>query len=141
MLSLLSALRHKCAIGYVGGSNFAKQQEQLGTPSLPVTALFDFCFAENGLTAYRLGEPLESVSFIGWLGETRYKALVNFCLRYIADLDLPVKRGTFVEFRCVFPFFPGIALLGKGGRLVGSKQRNGRTPKEGQEEDLRRSLS
>jgi phosphomannomutase len=24
---------------------------------------------------------------------------VNFCLRYIADLDIPVKRGTFVEFR------------------------------------------
>ena len=25
--------------------------------------------------------------------------LVNFCLHYIADLDIPVKRGTFVEFR------------------------------------------
>lgn len=25
--------------------------------------------------------------------------LVNFCLRYIADLDIPVKRGTFFEFR------------------------------------------
>ncbi|KAJ8575875.1 hypothetical protein ON010_g3336 [Phytophthora cinnamomi] len=25
--------------------------------------------------------------------------LVNFALRYIADLDIPVKRGTFVEFR------------------------------------------
>ena len=50
MLALLSALRHKCAIGYVGGSNFVKQQEQLGTPSIPVTGLFDFCFPENGLT-------------------------------------------------------------------------------------------
>ncbi|KAL9103731.1 MAG: hypothetical protein Q9187_008974 [Circinaria calcarea] len=99
MLQLLSALRHKCAVGFVGGSNLVKQQEQLGTPSLPVTALFDFCFAENGLTAYRLGQPLGSSSFIEWLGEDRYKALVNFVLRYIADLDLPVKRGTFVEFR------------------------------------------
>ena len=25
--------------------------------------------------------------------------LVNFCLRYIADLDIPIKRGTFFEFR------------------------------------------
>ncbi len=25
--------------------------------------------------------------------------LINFCLHYIADLDLPVKRGTFIEFR------------------------------------------
>ena len=102
MLSLLSALRHKCAVGYVGGSDLAKQQEQLGTSSINVTSLFDFCFAENGLTAFRLAEPLESNSFIKWLGEDKYKQLVNWCLVYIAGLDIPVKRGTFVEFRCVY---------------------------------------
>jgi phosphomannomutase len=99
MLQLLSSLRHKVAIGFVGGSDLAKQQEQLGTSSIPVTTLFDFCFAENGLTAYRMGQRLASQSFIGWLGEDKYKKLVNFLLRYIADLDIPVKRGTFVEFR------------------------------------------
>ena len=99
MLSLLSDLRQKCAIGYVGGSDMAKQQEQLGTSDIPVTSLFDFCFAENGLTAYKLGKPLASHSFIKWLGEPRYKELVKFILHYVADLDIPVKRGTFVEFR------------------------------------------
>ena len=99
MLALLSALRHKCAIGFVGGSNLPKQQEQLGTPSLPVTTLFDFCFSENGLTAFRLGQPLTSASFIEWIGETRYTELVNWVLVYIAGLDIPVKRGTFIEFR------------------------------------------
>ena len=99
MLSLLSQLRHKCAIGYVGGSDLTKQQEQLGTPSIPVTSLFDFCFPENGLTAFRMGQPLASTSFINWLGEEKYKKLVKFCLRYIADLDIPIQRGTFVEFR------------------------------------------
>jgi phosphomannomutase len=99
MLTLLSALRHKMAIGFVGGSNLVKQQEQLGTPSTNVTTLFDYCFAENGLTAYKLGVPLPSQSFIKWLGEPKYKELVKFILHYIADLDLPVKRGTFVEFR------------------------------------------
>lgn len=101
MLQVLSVLRHKCAIGFVGGSNLVKQQEQLGTPSIPVIGLFDFCFAENGLTAYRLGEQLASNSFIGWLGQEKYKQLVNFCLRYIADIECPVKTGTFVEFRYV----------------------------------------
>lgn len=101
MLQLLSALRHKCAIGFVGGSDLVKQQEQLGTPSIPVTGLFDFCFSENGLTAYRLGEQMASTSFIDWLGQGKYKQLVNFCLRYIADMDIPVKTGTFVEFRYV----------------------------------------
>ena len=110
MLQTLSALRHKCAIGFVGGSDLAKQQEQLGTPSIPVTTLFDFCFSENGLTAYRLGKPLATSSFIEWLGEERYKKFVNFCLKYIAELDVPVKRGTFVEFRYV-----GLCRLLKGG--------------------------
>lgn len=105
MLQLLSALRHKCAIGFVGGSDLIKQQEQLGTSQIPVTTLFDFCFSENGLTAYRLGEPLVSQNFVGWLGEEKYKQLVNFCLRYLADVECPVKRGTFVEFRYVLPFF------------------------------------
>lgn len=100
MLALLAALRQKCAIGFVGGSDFSKQQEQIGKPAgVPVTTLFDFCFSENGLTAYKLGQQLDSTSFIKWIGEDKYKPLVNFILHYIADLDIPIKRGTFVEFR------------------------------------------
>jgi len=53
---------------------------------------FDFAFAENGLTAYRLGQPLASQSFIKFIGEDRYKKLVNFVLHYLADLDIPIKR-------------------------------------------------
>lgn len=75
---------------------------------------FDYAFAENGLTAYKMGQVLPSQSFIKWLGEDKYKPLVNFILHYIADLDIPIKRsvrpfcgfssnvpysGTFVEFR------------------------------------------
>lgn len=99
MLNLLARVRQKCAIGFVGGSDFVKQQEQLGTPDVAVTTLFDFCFAENGLTAYKNGLPLATNSFIKWIGEEQYKELVNFILHYIADLDIPVKRGTFLEFR------------------------------------------
>ncbi|KAI0482418.1 eukaryotic phosphomannomutase [Xylariaceae sp. FL0804] len=99
MLAALAALRQKVAIGFVGGSDLSKQQEQLGAADRPVTSMFDFCFSENGLTAFKLGQALPGTSFIQWLGEARYKELVNFCLHYVADLDLPVKRGTFVEFR------------------------------------------
>ncbi len=99
MLGLLHELRKQVAIGFVGGSNLPKQQEQLGSASVNVISLFDFSFAENGLTAYKSGVPLASQSFIKWLGEPRYKELVNFILHYVADLDIPIKRGTFVEFR------------------------------------------
>lgn len=99
MLTLLSQLRHKCAIGYVGGSDFSKQQEQLGSSTVSVTSLFDFCFSENGLNAFRLGKPLASTSFIQWLGEEKYQTMVNFLLKYLSEVRLPKKRGTFIEFR------------------------------------------
>ena len=57
-----------------------------------VIDIFDYCFAENGLTAYNLGEALPGSSFISWLGEEKYKKMANFILHYIADLDIPLKR-------------------------------------------------
>lgn len=46
-----------------------------------------------------MGKALASQSFIGWLGEDKYKKMVKFCLRYISELDIPIMRGTFIEFR------------------------------------------
>ncbi|PIL30478.1 hypothetical protein GSI_07177 [Ganoderma sinense ZZ0214-1] len=99
MTALLRALRKKVAIGVVGGSDFVKVSEQLTVSGSKVTDDFDFTFAENGLTAYKLGNQLPSQSFIKFIGEDRYKALANFILHYLADIDLPIKRGTFIEFR------------------------------------------
>ena len=58
----------------------------------PVIDDFDYCFAENGLTAYKLGKQLASASFIQHVGEDRYKEMVKFILHYVADLDIPIKR-------------------------------------------------
>jgi phosphomannomutase len=90
----------RLTVSKVSGSNLVKQEEQLGTASVPVTTVFDFCFAENGLTAYRLGKQLASSSFLEWIGEEKYQKLAKFCLRYISELEgLPAMRGTFIEFR------------------------------------------
>ncbi|KAF8498664.1 eukaryotic phosphomannomutase [Russula emetica] len=94
ILDLLNELRKKVVIGFVGGSDLVKITE-----AAQFIDDFDFAFAENGLTAYRLGKQLQSQSFIKYVGEERYKKLVNFILHYVADLDVPIKRGTFVEFR------------------------------------------
>ncbi|ORY81507.1 eukaryotic phosphomannomutase [Protomyces lactucae-debilis] len=99
MIAMLHALRQQVAIGFVGGSDLPKQQEQLASGDVKVTDLFDYAFAENGLTAYRQGQQMASQSFISWIGEAKYKQLVKFILHYIADLELPVMRGTFIEFR------------------------------------------
>ncbi|KAF8329546.1 eukaryotic phosphomannomutase [Cantharellus anzutake] len=99
VIKILQEVRKKVVIGFVGGSDLAKISEQLAVDGKPVTENFDYAFAENGLTAYKSGKQLPSQSFISYLGNGRYKLLVNFCLHYIADLDIPIKRGTFIEFR------------------------------------------
>jgi len=99
MIKTLRDLRKKAMVGFVSGSDLAKISEQLSVNGSNVVEDFDYAFAENGLTAYKNGQPLDSQSFIGFLGEEKYKPFVNFILHYIADLDLPIKRGTFVEFR------------------------------------------
>ncbi|KIK61597.1 hypothetical protein GYMLUDRAFT_42608 [Collybiopsis luxurians FD-317 M1] len=99
MIQLLKNLRKKVVIGFVGGSDLVKISEQLSVHGCNAVEDFDFAFAENGLTAYKLGKSLPSQTFIKFLGEEKYKPLVNFILHYVADLDIPIKRGTFVEFR------------------------------------------
>jgi len=59
----------------------------------------DFFFAENGLVAYKEGKILATESLKTWLGEDKLKELLNYILHYVADLDIPIKRGTFIEFR------------------------------------------
>ena len=60
---------------------------------------FDFFFSENGLAAYKAGALIKKTSFLDYLGEAKLKPLINYILHYIADMDIPVKRGTFIEFR------------------------------------------
>ena len=81
--------------------------------------MFDFCFSENGLTAFRLGQSLDSNSFIQWLGEEKYQKLAKFCLRYISNLEgLPAMRGTFIEFR------NGMINVSPVGRNASNEERN-----------------
>lgn len=134
MLQLLSELRHKCAIGFVGGSNLVKQQEQLGAGGVNVTELFDFCFPENGLEAYRMGKQLDSQTFIQWIGEEKYKKLVNWILHYIADLDIPKKRGTFIEFR------HGMINVSPVGRNATSKEERDEYEKYDLEHKIRHTM-
>merc|ERR1719411_1908787 len=61
--------------------------------------MFDFCFAQNGLDAYKDGKKLASNSIKDFLKPEFLMKFINFTLKYIANLDIPLKRGTFIEFR------------------------------------------
>jgi phosphomannomutase len=80
----------------VGGSDLVKIEEQLGEDA---ASTYDYLFSENGLMAFKKGALLKATSFVDHLGEDKLQKLLNFILIYIANLDIPIKRGTFVEFR------------------------------------------
>jgi phosphomannomutase len=98
MLAFLAELRSVpgCVTGMVGGSDLPKQKEQLGED---VLHMFDYVFPENGTSAFYKGERIGATSVRDFLGEDTLKALINFVLGYLSQLDIPVKRGTFLEYR------------------------------------------
>jgi phosphomannomutase len=78
------------------GSDLPKQEEQLGEG---IEKVFPWNFSQNGLVAYQNGELLEVQTIAKHLGEENIKRIVNWTMAYFSKLDVPVKRGTFIEFR------------------------------------------
>ncbi|XP_024163111.2 phosphomannomutase [Rosa chinensis] len=60
---------------------------------------YDYVFSKNGLVAHKDGKLIGTQSLKSHLGDDKLKEFINFTLHYIADLDIPIKRGTFIEFR------------------------------------------
>ncbi|KAL7258901.1 hypothetical protein ACSBR1_004916 [Camellia fascicularis] len=85
--------------------NFMKELRKVFDPCLEPTPeeLFinddDYVFAENGLVAHKDGKLIGTQSLKTYLGEEKLKEFINFTLHYIADLDIPIKIGAFIEFR------------------------------------------
>jgi len=115
MKEFLQFLRSKVDVGIVGGSDLPKQQEQMGENIINEV---DYSFSENGLVAYKDGSLIGKTSISSHLGEDNIKSLVNFCLHYIADLEIPIKRGTFIEFR------NGMINVSPIGRNCNKEERN-----------------
>ncbi|KAK7080854.1 Phosphomannomutase 1 [Halocaridina rubra] len=97
MFQFLGEVQEKVTCGLVGGSDMKKIAEQMG--GMEGLMKFDYVFAENGLMAYKKGELIGKESIQNYIGEEKLQKFINFSLRYMSDLTLPVKRGTFVEFR------------------------------------------
>ncbi len=51
------------------------------------------------------------------MGEEKLKKFLKFCLRYIADLDIPIQRGNFIEYRT------GLINVSPIGRNCSQKER------------------
>ena len=58
-----------------------------------------YTFSENGLFAMKQGKEFAKQSIKDKLGEEKLQDFVNFVLGYLSKIRLPVKRGTFIEYR------------------------------------------
>lgn len=115
MMEFMKKLSTKITVGIVGGSDLPKQEEQLGKG---IASVFPYNFSQNGLVAYKDGVLQEVQTISKLLGEENVKKIVNWTLKYLSDLDTPVKRGTFIEFRS------GMFNISPIGRNCSREERN-----------------
>lgn len=94
---LLKKVKRKTTICLVGGSDLKKIAEQMG--GMDVINKYDYVFAENGLVAYKQGHLIGKMNIQEHMGEAKLQMFINYALGYMSKLELPAKRGTFIEFR------------------------------------------
>ncbi len=88
MRKFMEDLSKKITVGIVGGSDLPKQEEQLGEG---IVNMFPYNFSQNGLVAYKNGELLEAQTIAKFLGEDNIKRIINWTLKYLSEIDLPIK--------------------------------------------------
>lgn len=115
MRFFLEKLKEKVDVGIVGGSDLKKQKEQMGENIINEVK---YSFSENGLVAYKDGKLIGTTYLKDYLGEVNLKRIINFCLNYISKLDIPIKRGTFIEYRS------GMLNISPIGRNCSHEERN-----------------
>jgi len=96
MATFLEKLRKTVDTALVGGSNLDKQIFQTGED---VLLRFDYVFSENGLVAHKEGQLIGHESIKTKFGNEKINEFTKYVLNLIASLDIPVMRGTFIEFR------------------------------------------
>ncbi|XP_068631706.1 phosphomannomutase [Battus philenor] len=94
---LLHKVKPRVKVGLVSGSDYTKIVEQVGGEE--IANEFDYVFCENGVVQYRQGRLVSSESILTYIGEQTLQKVINFALGYMSKLELPAKRGNFVEFR------------------------------------------
>uniref|UniRef100_A0A0K0F615 Phosphomannomutase n=1 Tax=Strongyloides venezuelensis TaxID=75913 RepID=A0A0K0F615_STRVS len=86
-------------LGIVGGSDFGKICEQMDLSEEELCSTFSYVFAENGLDGRINGKEIPKQSIVKFLGDVKYQNLINYIFKLYSEIDIPKKRGNFVELR------------------------------------------
>lgn len=80
----------------VGGGDYNHIINQIG---IETSKFFTFIFSENGLVTYKNNKLFHKNNIRNKMGEDLIKRVINYTLKYIANLNIPFKRGSFIRFR------------------------------------------
>jgi phosphomannomutase len=89
-------IKENITIGFVGGSDLEKQIEQLTEENIK---LFTWMFSQNGLKSFHNEELFYEKNLIDFLGEDKYSFIIDKILFCLSQLNIPKKRGNFIELR------------------------------------------
>ncbi|XP_067938005.1 uncharacterized protein [Watersipora subatra] len=96
MEEFMKKVGEKVTIALVGGSDFVKINEQMNGHALD---MYEHVLSENGLVYHKQGQLHSTKSIQEHIGDEPLQTFINFALKYMSELTIPCKRGTFIEFR------------------------------------------
>jgi phosphomannomutase len=102
-------------LGIVGGSDYPKIEEQM-TPE--ILFLFDYVFSENGMVLHQKNLVVHEKYMKDNYNQSDLNIFIDNVLSYISKLVIPVKTGTFIEFR------KGMINISPIGRNCSQKERD-----------------
>ena len=114
IIDVLKKLKSKYRLVVVGGSDISKIKEQLGDS----IDLFEYVFSENGLVSFKGSELFHKKRINEYLGEENLQELINYLLFELSEIEIPKKRGTFIEYRT------GMLNVSPIGRNCNQEERN-----------------
>jgi phosphomannomutase len=128
------SLKKDIEIGFVGGSDLEKQIEQLTEQNFKY---FTWMFSQNGLKSFYKEQLFYEKNLVEFLGEDKYNFIINNILFCLSQLNIPKKRGNFIELRS------GLINVSPIGRTCSQSEReefNELDKKYGYREDLIKNI-
>lgn len=82
-------------ISVIGGGTFNHINYQI----YPVKDMIEYIFTENGTIIHDRNKCIKALSLKDELNDIQTNLLINKILKLLSSIELPFKRGTFIEYR------------------------------------------
>ena len=95
MADLIRKLSSFTKISFVGGGSY----KHIYSQTEEINDCIEYILSENGTVVYKDGKILLQKNLSEEVGEDILNKLISFLLLSMSTIDIPFKRGTFIEYR------------------------------------------